>query len=76
MFAGRFFFSSDPGLDPCVQQLDARVAALFPELSNGVAEARPRLREDRPGAGDGGGTGFRAGFGTPFVIMVESRNRV
>ena len=68
MFAGRFFFSSDPGLDPCVQQLDARVAALFPELSNGVAEARLRLREDRsPGRCLALADGFRLARVTPSV---------
>jgi hypothetical protein len=46
MFSGLFFSSDDPGLEPHVRELDARVAALFPEFTDGRAAARLRLHHD------------------------------
>ena len=46
MFSGLFFSSDDSGLEPHVRELDARVAALFPEFTDGRAAARLRLRHD------------------------------
>ena len=46
MFSGIFFSSDDPGLEPHVRELDARVAALFPEFTDGRASARLHLHHD------------------------------
>jgi hypothetical protein len=47
MFEGAHFSSDDPDLDTYVRELDERISALFPELSNGVAAARLRTYSDQ-----------------------------
>ncbi len=45
MFTGTLFSSSDPDLDAHVQELDERVALIFPEFADGRASAHLRLDE-------------------------------
>ena len=69
MFAGRHFSSGDASLDPYVQLLDARVAALFPEFSDGSAAARLRLRpEQASGRGLSLADGYLPPPGTPLAL--------
>jgi hypothetical protein len=76
MFAGRHFSSGDAALDPYVQLLDARVSALFPEFSDGSAEARLRLRLDQAssrGHRPQPAQEFRPGFGG-VAVTPETAN--
>ena len=69
MFSGIFFSSDDPGLEPHVRELDARVAALFPDFTNGRASACLRLHHDGPSCrGVSLAEGFRPGPDTALAL--------
>ena len=73
MFTGAFFSCDDQGLDPHVRELDARVAALFPEFTDGRAAARLRLHHDGPsGRGVSLAEGFQPGPDTALALYHGS----
>ena len=73
MFTGALFSCDDQGLNPHVRELDARVAALFPEFTDGRAAARLRLHHDGPsGRGVSLAEGFQPGPDTALALYHGS----
>ena len=72
MLGSRFFFwTEDPGLVPFVTELDARVAAAFPEFVDGRAERRLRLVPDQvSGRGVELAEGATVSKGDPLAIYA------
>jgi hypothetical protein len=72
MLGSRYFFwTEDPGLVPFVDELDARVAAAFPEFVDGRAERRLRLVPDQVfGRGVELAEGVSVSKGDPLAIYA------
>ena len=69
MFAGSIFSSGDLDLEPPVRELDARLAALFPEFLDGSTSAHLRFRRDESsGRSVFLADGFRPAPGTALVL--------